>query len=183
MFIEIWKMSRRTYDKKIEARNRNEQRIYSLTLGQCSQALRNRMEAHQDWTDHDHDEDSNVIGLLRITQVCMTLRQSRKNEVHSLFDAKAAILSYNKQNKTSNHDYFEKFKDNVSTAERLGSDIGQHLARVQSILDDIADNAEEPTAIKLSIARRAAKDGYLAICFLMNSDQRRYGGLIRDIEN
>jgi hypothetical protein len=29
MVIEIWKMSRRAYDKKIEARNRNEQRIYS----------------------------------------------------------------------------------------------------------------------------------------------------------
>jgi hypothetical protein len=55
MVIEIWKMSRRTYDKKIEARNRNEQRIYSLTLGQCSQALRIRMEAHQDWNDHDED--------------------------------------------------------------------------------------------------------------------------------
>jgi hypothetical protein len=145
MVIEIWKMSRSTYDKKIEARNRNEQRIYSLTLGQCSQALHNRMEAHQDW--NDHDEDSKVIGLLTIIQVCMTLRQTRKNKVHSLFDAEAAILSY-KQNKTSNHDYFEKFKDNLSTAERLGSDIGQHLARVQSILDDIADNAEEPTAIE-----------------------------------
>jgi hypothetical protein len=113
------------------------------------------MEAHQDWKDHD--EDSNVIGQLTIIQVCMTLRQTRKNEVHSLFDAEAAILNY-KQNKTSNHDYFEnKFKDNVSTAERLGSDIGQHLARVQSILDDIADNAEEPTAIELGIARRATE--------------------------
>jgi hypothetical protein len=78
------------------------------------------MEAHQDW--NDHDEDSNVIGLLTIIQVCMTLRQTRKNEVHSLFDAEAAILSY-KQNKNSNHDYFEKFKDNVSTAERTSDSI------------------------------------------------------------
>jgi hypothetical protein len=46
-----------------------------------------------------------------------------------------------------------------------------------------ADNAEEPTAIELGIAWRADKDGYLAIFFLINSDQRCYGGLIRDIEN
>jgi hypothetical protein len=32
-------------------------------------------------------------------------------------------------------------------------------------------------------ARNTAKDEYLAICFLMNSDKRRYGGLISDIEN
>jgi hypothetical protein len=181
MVIEIWTMSRRTYDKKIEARNRNEQRIYALTLGQCSQALRNRMEAHQDW--NDHDEDSNVIGLLTIIQVCMTLRQTRKNEFHSLFDAEAAILSYKQGKQTTNHEYYEKFKDSVATAERLGSGIGQHLARVQSILEDIADDADEPTAMELGIARRAAKDGYLAICFLVNSDQRRYGGLVRNIEN
>jgi hypothetical protein len=35
----------------------------------------------------------------------------------------------------SNHEYcekFEKFKDSVATAERLGSDIGLHAARVIS---------------------------------------------------
>jgi hypothetical protein len=35
----------------------------------------------------------------------------------------------------------------------------------------------------LSNALQTANDAYLAICFLMNSDKRRYGGLIRDIEN
>jgi hypothetical protein len=70
--VEIWKMARRIYNKKIEARDRNEQRIYALTLGQCSQALCNRMEAHQGWTDID--VASNVIGVLTIVQVCMTLR-------------------------------------------------------------------------------------------------------------
>ena len=92
MAVEIWKMARRTYNKKIEVRDRNEQRIYALTLGQCSQALRNRMEAQQDWTDID--EASNVIGLLTIVQVCMTLRQTRKHEVHSLVDAEAFVLTY-----------------------------------------------------------------------------------------
>jgi hypothetical protein len=48
----------------------------------------------------------------------MMLCQTCKKEVHSLFDAEAAILSY-KQNKTLSHDDFEKLKDNVSTAERL----------------------------------------------------------------
>jgi hypothetical protein len=91
MAVKIWKMARRTYDKKMEARDRNEQRIYSLTLGQCSQALQNRMEAHRDWTTTD--EASNVIGLLTIVQVCMTLGQTRKHEVHSLFDAEALVLS------------------------------------------------------------------------------------------
>jgi hypothetical protein len=31
MAVESWKMARRTYNKKFEARNQNEQRIYALT--------------------------------------------------------------------------------------------------------------------------------------------------------
>jgi hypothetical protein len=36
MAVEIWKLARCTFDKKTEARDRNKQRIYALTLGQCS---------------------------------------------------------------------------------------------------------------------------------------------------
>jgi hypothetical protein len=60
MTVEIWKMARCTYDKKMEAHYRNKQRIYALTLGQCSQALQNRTEVHRDWTTTD--EASNAIG-------------------------------------------------------------------------------------------------------------------------
>ena len=181
MAVEIWKMSRRTYNKKVEGRERNEQRVYALTLGQCSQALRNRMEAHQDWTATD--QASNVIGLLTIVQVCMTLRQTRKHEVHSLFEAETLVLTYKQNKKTSNHEYYEKFKDNVATAERLGSNIGMQPSRIASILRGVADDPDVPTDIERLRAQDTAKDEYLAICFLMNSDMRRYGGLIRDIEN
>jgi hypothetical protein len=51
------------------------------------------------------------------------------------------------------------------------------------IIDDIAVDPDMPTAIEIAEAKHNAKDEYLAICFLMNSDKRRYGGLIRDIEN
>ena len=40
-----------------------------------------------------------------------------------------------------------------------------------------------PTVVEHATAHNTAKDEYLAICFLMNSNKRRYGGLIRDIEN
>ena len=47
--FELWKMARRTYEKKVEARIRNSHRVYALLIGQCSQALRNRMEASERW--------------------------------------------------------------------------------------------------------------------------------------
>jgi hypothetical protein len=43
--FELWKMARRTFEKQTEARRRNSSRVYALVIGQCSQALWNRMEA------------------------------------------------------------------------------------------------------------------------------------------
>jgi hypothetical protein len=110
------------------------------------------MEAHRDWTTTD--EASNVIGLLTIVQVCMTLRQTRKHKVHSLFDAEALVLSYKQSKMPSNHEYYEKFKDNVSTAERLGSDIGLHALHITSIVNHIAVSPDVPTAVERTTDRQ-----------------------------
>ena len=44
-------------------------------------------------------------------------------------------------------------------------------------------NPDVLTAVERTTACNIAKDEYLAICFLMNSNKHCYGGLIRDIEN
>jgi hypothetical protein len=181
MDIERWKIDIKEHITKSKARESNSQRIYGLVLGQCSPAIRSRMEAHQEWIAAD--AASNVMGLLEIIQQCMTLRQTRQHAIHSLFDAEALVLKYTQGRTTSNHDYFEKFKDNVSTAERLGSEIGMQSRRVEAILEDIAIDLLNPTDEEVKRARTKAKDGYMATCFLMNSDRKRYGSLIRDIEN
>jgi hypothetical protein len=41
--FELWKMARRTFEKQTEARRCNSLRVYALVIGQCSQALHNRM--------------------------------------------------------------------------------------------------------------------------------------------
>ena len=83
--FELWKMARRTYEKQLEARRRNASRVYALIIGQCSQALRNRMEANEEW-ERINDE-SNVMDLLQLIQNCMTQRQTRQHPIHTLLDA------------------------------------------------------------------------------------------------
>jgi hypothetical protein len=122
MAIEGWKFEIKEYLYKVKARADNSQRIYGLTLWQCTPAIRSPMEAHATW--EVVDDASDVMGLLGIIQQCMTSRQTRKNKVHSLFDAEASVLKYSQSRTTSTHDYFEKCKDNVATAERMGSEIG-----------------------------------------------------------
>jgi hypothetical protein len=67
--LELWMLWRQNYKKKPEIHHKNSERVYALVLGQCSQALQNRMEVHDNW---DHiNTDSNVMELLELVQMCM----------------------------------------------------------------------------------------------------------------
>jgi hypothetical protein len=64
--FELWKMTRRTFEKQTEARRRNSSCVYALIIGQCSQALCNRMEANERWSRINKDSD--VMALLQLVQ-------------------------------------------------------------------------------------------------------------------
>jgi hypothetical protein len=57
--FELWKMAWCTYEKQLKARHCNSARVYALVIGQCSQALCNRMEANDQWSTIN--KASNVI--------------------------------------------------------------------------------------------------------------------------
>jgi hypothetical protein len=74
-------------------------------------------------------------------------------------------------------------KDLVTIAECLGSDIGAHSDCVNLFLQDIAVDPDMPMEEEMERAKERAKDEYLAVMFLVNSDLNRYGDLVHGIEN
>jgi hypothetical protein len=178
--VELWKIEIGDYQKQVVARRRNSAKVYSLILGQCSQALRNRLEASTTWAAIN--DGSDVIRLLQLVQTCMMQRQTRQYPLHSLWDAENHVFKFQQRN-LANNEYYDKFKDLVANAERLGSDMGAHSARVEAILQEVAVDPDMPTAAETTQARERAKDEFLAVMFIMNCDRRRYGTLVRDIEN
>ncbi len=68
--FELWRMAHCNYEKQAEAQCQNSSRVYTVIIGQCSQAFHNWMEANEEW-DHINNE-SNVIDLLQLIQNCMT---------------------------------------------------------------------------------------------------------------
>ena len=138
------------------------------------------MEASDTW-GHINDA-SDIMGLLQLIQNCMIQRQTCQKPIHSLLDAEAQVYGC-KQKTLPNNEYYEKFKDLVTNADRLGSTIGVHPQRVDMILTGIATDPDLPTNAELEQAREVAKDQFLAIMFLLNCDCNRYGNLVQDIEN
>jgi hypothetical protein len=137
------------------------------------------MEANENWSHIN--EDSDVMGLLQLVQTCMIQRQTRQKPTHTLLDAETQVYAF-KQRHLANNEYYEKFKDLVTNAERLGSDIGAHSDRTDGILDEIAADPDMPTKGEKEQAHDRAKDQFLAVMFLVNSDHARYGSLVRDID-
>jgi hypothetical protein len=69
------------------------------------------------------------------------------------------------------NEYYKRFKDLVTNAEWLGSVIGIHPDRVETILERIALDSDNPTETEKEQALDQCKDQYLAVMFLVNSDK------------
>ena len=120
--LELWKLARRRYELALENRRKVNGRAYALVLGQCSQAVRNRLEAHADWNTINGGSD--VIELLRLIQTCMTQRQTRKHPIHNIVDNEKTILNFKQGRGMSDNDYYQRFQDAVDVAERAGGAVG-----------------------------------------------------------
>ena len=93
------------------------------------------MEAAETWDTVNGNSD--IIALLQLIQACMIQRQTCKNAVHTLHDAESLFYSFHQTRHMSNSDYYDKFKENVLAAERLGSTIGVHEMRVAAYLQAV----------------------------------------------
>jgi hypothetical protein len=82
-----------------------------------------------------------------------------------------------------NHEYFDRFKDLVAVAERLGAKVGMPQSQVTEELQAITTDSLQPTEEERDQAETTMQDHYLAVIFLLNSDKHRYGSLIRDVKN
>ena len=73
----------------------------------------------------------------------MIQRQTHQKPIHSLLDAEAQVYGF-KQKTLTNNEYYEKFKDLVTNADRLGSTIGAHPQHINTLLTGIAANPTVP---------------------------------------
>ena len=105
--LELWKLARRRYELAQENRRKVNGRAYALVLGQCSQAVRNRLKAHADWNTTING-GSDMIELLRLIQTCMIQRQTRKHPIHNIVDNEKTILNFKQGRGMSDNDYYQR---------------------------------------------------------------------------
>ncbi len=95
MEVKLWEMNLKEYKKKVRAWSTNSDLVSTLLLGQCLQAMRNRLEAHKDWAIID--EATDVIGLLKMLQHCMGDKQTHWYPILTLMEARKGYSCSNRQ--------------------------------------------------------------------------------------
>jgi len=171
--VKVLKYERmaKAYDAKIDARVKNEGKAFPLILGQCSPAMRDRIEATEKWKTINATTD--VIGLLKLIQSASASKQSKQEPTHTLMEAYRDFFSF-RQTRMSNSDYLQAFKDRVEVLERLAGPLGRDQERVSR---KFTDSDLEYTNQQ---AKEACREEFLATNFLFCADKQRYGDLLVD---
>jgi len=151
--MDVWRARFKSHIERVDTRREVSQQAYAVVLGQCSEALRNRLEAAGNW--NNVHRNTNVIELLRLIRRCMRTRGTTRHATHSLQDAQDRFASFKQGNRMANASYFTKFKDLIDTIEQLGGEPGRETGRVRGQLTEMGIvDIDAPTPDQLAQACR-----------------------------
>jgi hypothetical protein len=171
----------RTHCKDKQRLITNRGKVYMLTIGQCTQALKDKLKEDATWDTISDSYDA--IGLLALIEKYV-LKQTKSHYPYlAVQEESRSMLKFSQGEDMTLVMYYEKFTTRVAIAERAGcSFVTQSLldletetqfpSQVYSVLGD-------PDRLKVE---KNAKDKYLAVLFLMRSGKRHLQ-LQNDIKN
>jgi predicted RNA-binding protein with PUA domain len=152
-----------------------------LTIGQCTQALKDKLKEDANWDSIADSYDS--IGLLGLIEKYVLKQTESHYPYLAVQEELRSILNFAQGDDMTLGMYYEKFTTRVAIAERAGCSFV-----TQSLLDsetEVLYTGQSYSALgapeKLKVDK-AAKDKYLAVLFLMRSGKRHLQ-LQNDIKN
>ena len=170
------------YDKK-NKREENQKKIFALILGQCSPAMKDRLEGSDKYESINNNNDP--VELLSLIRDCLYQKNVVKKPVHAIIDAETELLNIRQEPNQSLASYYEKFKEVVQVYEQNnGEQPGISTARVNEKL--ITNGVTDPDFATDDERKKAQDDvtqEYLACLFMLRSDPNKYAELVTDIEN
>jgi hypothetical protein len=155
--------------------------VYSLVRGQCTDVMRQRLEATNDFRRLSSNGDG--LGLIMAIKDLVFYFQSQKYLPQALHESARQFYSCRQGKQMTTQAYLELFQNTVDVIQLSGGAIGNHPGIVDMII-----SRQGLTAALTSDAERAeiakeAQDEYLAVAFLLHADRTRYSSMLQDYEN
>eukprot|EP00521_Asterionellopsis_glacialis_P009862 CAMPEP_0195281132 /NCGR_PEP_ID=MMETSP0707-20130614/574_1 /TAXON_ID=33640 /ORGANISM="Asterionellopsis glacialis, Strain CCMP134" /LENGTH=311 /DNA_ID=CAMNT_0040339981 /DNA_START=103 /DNA_END=1035 /DNA_ORIENTATION=- len=116
--FEIWKLDMRDFRDKSKKRVKNNAKAFALILGQCSRAVRDRVEASSEW--NDINDESDVIGLLKLICQSIFTGATTRKKGQSLADAELAFYGFRQGDRMTNSEFLATLLISMSDPKRYG---------------------------------------------------------------
>jgi hypothetical protein len=181
--VRIWEKRVDEYVKKETHLEENIKTIYSLIFGQCTEAMRAKLESISSHQQIVVAADG--IALLKNIKTVMYNFQSQKYAPLALHESKKRFYVLTQDKHTTVPVYLERFQNSVEVIEHCGGTIGVDPGLIDMTMSTATPAMTRTTAraSQLLAAERYTKEEYLACAFLMGADRHRYGKLLEDLEN
>jgi hypothetical protein len=173
----IWEKEVDEYVKRKTYLTENVKTIFSLVWGQCSDIMRQKLEALSEF--EAFSAEGNGIALLKAIKALTYNFQSQKYLPHALHESKRRFYIQSQGRHVTTQAYLEQFQNIVDVIEHSGGGIGSEPGIDLLIAEEKGKEVNQLTAADKS----EAQDRYLAVAFILGSDRTRYGKLIENLEN
>ena len=172
----MWQIQLKKWDRRMYTREMNQQTVFAIILGQCSQAMVDLLQSEPTWTVINSSHDT--IGLLKLIRGARVTQKLTSDPMCSVIYAEHDFYHF-RQRDLSVSEYYNKFKDLITTLEQLGGDVGGYDKFIVQVMDELDLEGEDGTVE----AERVCRQRYHARLFILKSDKRRFGNLVADLEN
>ena len=177
----IWDGEIKAYLRRMETLQQNMGNLFSLVLGQCTKAMRTKLQADDDWEEISRDQSP--IRLLKLIKNINYHFESTKHKAHALLEAYRRFYSQWQHRNMDLDDYFEQFNNHVEVIGYCGGILAADPSLVKEQLVKAGVDPDTATDEQRQAAGDAAEENFLATALILFSDKNRYGKLVEDLEN
>jgi hypothetical protein len=179
--VRIWEKQVDEHVKRGTMLAENLKTDYSLIYGQCSDAMRAKLESRENHLVIKAASDS--IGLLENIRTVMFQFQSQRYAPLALHEAKYRFYLFLQDRQAMCQQYHKTFKNNIDVIEYCGGVVSNDTGLVDNKLASSGLTRARATPGELEATQDAAREWVLACAFLVGSNRARYGKLLKDLEN
>jgi hypothetical protein len=142
LMVKQWVFAYKTYYNQVYLRVIASGQAFAVVLGQCSPAIVDRVQAHEDW--EETSEANDVIRLLQLIRTCMYGGATMKYLEHTIIDAQTKLLTFHQSSRMSNAKYLHSFRGMVDAIEYLGGEVGVEALRITAHLEQTQRDPDDP---------------------------------------
>ena len=181
--VRIWEKMVDKHVRRISYLEENIKSLYSLVWGQCSDVVRQKVEANKDFEGMADSGDG--IKLLITLKGISFHFQSQRHLSHAIHEALKRYYNCSQGRYATAQAYMEHFQNVLEVVTTSGGSIAGHKGVEDELIAKLPGGVtrESITPEQLKKVKDDTIAMSTAMAFLLGCDRSRYGKLIEDLEN